>query len=532
MNIENRFCGRRGNLFSACGIFLLSLALYALISPGRIDMIDGQWRFDVAYSIFHHGSVALTDPALMERGVPGFDGRRFSPYALSGSLIATPLIYLSELLAPANLDLAQFFFAMTSPLMGALTLATLYLIYRNLGASSRSALFWVAVLGFATLFLPVSTSIFDQVQNAYFLLISFYAAHEAKRRNSVGFAVIGAIAFVILINFKEAYAVVGPGLVWTAGLNWLRRDFMRQISDSKVIQLFILGGLVGIAGFLAFNLIRFAHPFPPGSLIRPHPPVLGNTAAGLVGLTISPGKGVLWYSPAALLVGFGWKTFLRNIPSLAQGILIASGCWTLLIASLSFYGGDWCWGPRYWVPLLPLLFLAAPFANWFSRRRRILAAVTIVLSFSIQCLAVSVDHQRFFFVRELPAFFWYKNLTFYYTDSALLARISELSALESPAKRKIVGAFRPGPHPESLTYTIFGRSAEQIVTNQEWLAMYPVFSLPRPWPIWSLAVQDERIAAARSRAVTLAALAGIAGLALLFLGSYTVNGRRSATGSL
>lgn len=517
MNInKNQFCKKESDVLTVCGIFLFSLTLYILISPGRIDFIDGQWRFDVAYSLFHSGSVALTDPELLQWGLPGVNGHRFAPYALSGSLIATPFIYLAEFLLPNNRDLAQFFFAMTSPLMGALTLSTLYKIYRNLGASSLSSLFWVWVLGFATLFLPLSTSVFDQVQNAYFVLVSFYAAYDANRRNSIWSAAIGSVAFVILINFKEAYVILWPGLIWATGLNWLRRDVIRQIRNSKVIQIFILGGFIGIAGCLIFNLIRFAHPFPPASL--KHPPLLGNFFIGLAGLTISPGKGLLWYSPAILLAVYGWRTFLSIAPILAQGVLIALGSWTVLIASLTFFGGDWCWGPRYWVPMLPLVFLAAPFSQWRSKSRKTLAPLIIILSFCIQLLAISMDHQRFFFARGLEPYFWYKDDKFYFNNSALLARFSELSELQSPSEIKIVRAFRPGPYPESLTYTVFGPDPKQLTHSQEWLLEYPVFSLPRPWPIWSLAVQDEYIISARNQAIRLILFTSIGGLSLIVFG--------------
>jgi hypothetical protein len=500
---------------TACGIFIFSLVLYMLISPGRIDIIDGQWRFDVAYNLVHNGSVAVGDPALQYRGLPGVEGQVYGHYLLSGSLIATPLLYLAEFLSPDNRDLAQFLFAMTSPLLSATTLAILYLIYRDLGVSSKSSLFWVFILGFASLFLPLTTSVFDQTQNGLFILISFYSAYLAQRSNSSWVAIVGGIAFIILINYKEAYIVLWPGLLWIAGLNQVRGNIIRQIRENQSVQIYLLSGLLGLAGYFAFNFVRFGAPFAPSS--TNHPPIAGDFLAGLIGLTISPGKGLLWYSPVTLLVIFGWRRFLKAVPDLAQGILIAVGIWTVLIASLSFYGGDWCWGPRYWVPVLPLVFLAAPFANWSSKGKRALVTVTIILSFGIQCLAVSVDHQRFFFARELPAFFWYKNYSFYYTESALIARFSELSKLENPTQRKIRSAFRPGPHPESLTYTTFGYSGQQL-SGVDWMQQYPVFSLPRPWPIWSLAIAEQNILLTRNFVVKILIFIGAAGLSLILLG--------------
>ena len=38
-------------LVSAAGIFVLTAALYCIASPGQIDIIDGQYRFDVAKNL-------------------------------------------------------------------------------------------------------------------------------------------------------------------------------------------------------------------------------------------------------------------------------------------------------------------------------------------------------------------------------------------------------------------------------------------------------------------------------------------------
>jgi hypothetical protein len=483
---------------AAAGLFLLSLTIYALLSPGRIDIIDGQWRYEIAHSIVTNGSVAISDPALMKSGLPGLEGKSYGFYGLSGSLIGVPLVAFAELVSPNNRDLAQFLFSMVSPILSGATIAILFLYYRSFEITRRSAVVWSLVFGFSTLFFPLATSVFDQAQNAFCVLVAFAGTHLAYQSRALLPAVVGAIAFVVLINYKEAYIALSPGLLWVAGLR-MSSDIVRELRTNSAVQIVVVACLLGLAGHLGFNLVRFGHLFPPPSL---HPPVFDDFLVGLVGLTVSPGKGLLWYSPSVLLVALGWRRFRIRHPDLAIGISIAIVTWIILVSSLSFFGGDWCWGPRYWVPILPLLFIAAPFAS-FSHRSHVIAAATIVaLSFGIQCLALAVDHQRFFFARNLTPFFWYQDSSFYYENSALISRFTEIVELEWPENHKYSIPFRPGPHPDSLTYAIFGpETFKERMHGSQWMEQYPVFFLPRPWPLWTTAIEDSSIQALRGQAL-------------------------------
>lgn len=498
----------------AVGIFLLALAIYALLSPGRIDIIDGQWRYEVAHNILSHHSTAILDPGLLRLGLIGTDGQHYSYYGFSGSLAALPLILISHLLAPGNRDLEQFFFSMVSPVFSAATVALLFGIYRSQRATPNVALGWSLVFGFATLFLPLATSVFDQAQNAFLVLSSFYCAYRAKQNKSTTIAILGGIAFIALVNYKEAYLVLWPGLLWIAGLD-RPREAILQIGENRNVQIYIASGIIGLVAWGLYNYFRFGQlmvPHIPGT----HPPVLGNTIIGFAGLTISPGKGLLWYSPAVILIACGWRSFWKTQPKLAKGIVIAIASWTLLIASLTFFGGDWCWGPRYWVPILPLFFIAAPFTNFSGRGKRTFAALVITTSLGIQCMAVAVDHQRFFFARGLTPFFWYIDDFYYFEHSALITRVNEIRELRLSEVRLSQTSFRPGPHPESLTYAIFGpTSMMDLINGKHWMEAYPVFSLPRPWPAWSAAIEDTTIAVARLWAVAITLIVGMLGIALL-----------------
>src|SRR4029077_5768192 len=136
------------------GVFLLCGAVYGAVGPGRIDMIDGQYRFEVAKNILDYHSVQIGD-VYLGGAVHGVLGE-YSSYGISGSLVALPLILVSRVLGAPAIDRDQFFFSFTSSLFGAATAALLLLFYTRLGVEPRRALAWTLVAAFATLFFPGS----------------------------------------------------------------------------------------------------------------------------------------------------------------------------------------------------------------------------------------------------------------------------------------------------------------------------------------------------------------------------------------
>ena len=155
-----------------------------------------------------------------------------------------------------------------------------------------------------------------------------------------------------------------------------------------------------------------------------------------------------------------------------------------MISSLTFFGGDWCWGPRYFAAVLPLIALGFGFVDNASQMVRVAIRTAVVAGFCVQALALSVDHHRFFYARSLPAFFWYNDPGYYFSHSALFARPGEiLESLETGVPHE-ADEFRPGPYSPLLTYAVFGGWGRPEMPPPLWMRHYQVFWLPRPWPLW------------------------------------------------
>src|ERR1043166_6843922 len=61
------------------GLFLFVFAILALSGPGRIDIVDGQTRYEVARSLVDHGDSVIRDPDVRYTVFPGRDGRWSPP---------------------------------------------------------------------------------------------------------------------------------------------------------------------------------------------------------------------------------------------------------------------------------------------------------------------------------------------------------------------------------------------------------------------------------------------------------------------
>src|SRR5262249_31182552 len=152
-----------------------------------------------------------------------------------------------------------------------------------------------------------------------------------------------------------------------------------------------------------------------------------HPVAGLLSLALSPGRSVLLFSPPLVLLPLGLRALWTRAPALCVAAGTAAVIHVVFIASLPFFAGEWALGPRYLLVLLPRAGLALPFALTAMRRRVLLVGV-IALGVVVQLLAVSLDHQRFYFERNLPPHFWANRPWFYFEHSQLLARPFELAA--------------------------------------------------------------------------------------------------------
>lgn len=474
-----RTAGRR----AAFGVLLVTLAVYALTSAGRFDSIDTQWRYEVSINLLDLHTSAIRDPALLNLHghVRGADGAAYSLYGLLGSVVPMPLMAVARLVGDRGTELERFMYALTGAIFGALTAATLTLLYIDLGLSRRRAVLWSLAAAFASMLWPLSCTSLDNVIHGFFALASLRLARLAGARGSARLALAAGATGGLLFAFRDALGALLPGLALACLGPMPLAD--RRAALGRYLA-YGFGSLVGPALFVLYNVARFGSILPTGTPDTGgtlHPPVFGNPLVGAVSLLFSPGRSVFLYSPMTLLAVLGVAALWRRERALALGVVASSATWFAAISSLTLFAGEWCWGPRYLACLLPLWAVAAPFAVRAPSHASFARAV-VAAGVCVQLLAVSVEHTTFYIRHELPDYFWYYDRWFYFRHSALLERPGELIDVLRARRPPQARWFAPTIHRGEVTAGAV-RGAEPRV----WPTVTPLFllySLPRPWPFW------------------------------------------------
>jgi len=157
-----------------------------------------------------------------------------------------------------------------------------------------------------------------------------------------------------------------------------------QRHRAALLGALVLGSL-GPALLGVTEALRFGSPWETGRY--DHYGYFVDPLPGLVGQLVGPGRSVLLYSPALLVALLGWRRALARRRAAALMVLAAFGLRLLLVSARSDWWGGWGIGPRYLLPMVPLLLL--PLAEVLEdlrhadRRRRLAVAAAL-----LTCVAV------------------------------------------------------------------------------------------------------------------------------------------------
>lgn len=505
-------------MLAVAGLFLFVVAAVALSSSGRIDIIDGQPRYEVARSLAEHGDPAICDPQLTWAVLPGREGRRYCSYRFGQSAIGLPAIWLADATGPVRETRRQFFFALTSS-FAAGVLATAYAVwFRAQGHHPKRAIGWALAGIFCTPSWLYGTTSFDDILGSAAVTGALVLAWCGRVRRPHLFAGLAGLALGFAVNCKEPLGVfVLPLLALTAAPGRSGRTRLASVG------LALCGVAVGLAAHEAYEWYKF----PPGSTSE-HPAILaqyvpafpGTPLPALLAFLFSPSAAVLLYCPTLLLSCAGVWLWRRQRPMFIGMVVLASAVFTGFVCCLSFFKGDPCWGPRYLTPVFAVLWLFAPAAAAAWPRRQ--TAFVLGLGTLVQLLGLSVDCQRLYIELRLPSGFFhgYPWVYFHPRISHLLNRPREIYELLTEDASSST-TFSPTPLP-----TAAPPCTDFMERGPEAVRKYRYLNSLRPW--WAsmtfLAPVERPVDLGRTAALLLSLAAG--GLALIGIGC----GRRVSAG--
>jgi hypothetical protein len=166
----------------------------------------------------------------------------------------------------------------------------------------------------------------------------------------------------------------------------------------RLLHLFLGALPVGVL-LILYSLVIFGSPFAAGQLGMGSQVALAKTGnpslwqtplyLGTLGLLVSPSRGLLVYSPIAILGLWGVVRVWRD-PAWKdlRPVALAAVAMFLLAAKWFDWWGGWCYGYRPIVDVVLLLsFLAIPVIPWIKGRWRLLLCATLCCwSFGLQAL--------------------------------------------------------------------------------------------------------------------------------------------------
>ena len=331
----------------------------------------------VAESLVTQHSVAVSP----DLGVAGRGGEFFSKWYPLQSIVAVPLVAAgtraADLLGlPAHYVSA--IFALVLPaIFTALTTTLVALISLQLGSSRQGAFVASMSYAFGTIAMVYARTFYAEPLLALLVAASIYLALAGSARQIAAAAALGVLAVLA----KPTGIVAGPAL--TAYL----------IAKRKPPLLSVLPGAGALLGFLlygAYNFWRFGHVLAFG---QPWAFQLSVIPQGVIGLLLSPGRGLLWYCPPLVLAIVACWRLRKSDASGAFLIVMIFAAFLAVHSIWSFWSGGWSWGPRFLLPGIP--GLAALLGVLEGRWKRVLVLLTIA-GFLINAPTLFTFYERYY----------------------------------------------------------------------------------------------------------------------------------------
>lgn len=344
---------------------------FILLGNDRITSGDGETMFQVTRALVQQGRLNLPTGILppvekvpissTDTQIPytlaGHDGHTYSKYGLGQSLAAMPLYLLGvawwavtgSVHAPRTAAL------LLNSLLTASTAGLLLILAQDLRYSARTGITLALAFAVCSPAWVYTHTFFSEPLVTFCLTCAAVAAVRFAQKSDMRWLVLmgGALGLALLTRIAAVAAL--PAFSLYIVLTWRAQHtpfhiIVRQIAGT------LIAFCIGVGLMLLYNLVRSGTPFDFGYHTSNWQTPFFQ---GLYGLTLSPGKGLLWYAPVVLLGLIGFRSFARRWPRealMCGGVLIG---YLLLHSVYTYWEGGWSWGPRLVLPALPFAILPA-----------------------------------------------------------------------------------------------------------------------------------------------------------------------------
>jgi hypothetical protein len=382
---------------------LFFLCFFLLLSSGRVASSDAGQQLQVATMLALTGRMS-DDGSPGGPATPGWvlapNGRRYQAHDIGNIALMLPAAWIGGHLSHAPVAeqivnppvVARVGTAIACSCLAALGcwwMLRLFLLYFD----TRTAFLLSLAFPLTTTFLAYSRAAWDVLGASCFVCgVLFYSAAVLAGVSARRDAVLLALSVALACSFRYS---LGPFIVPAAALIlWTARRELTSAAAGGAVAVF---AIVMLPTFI-YNAIR------TGSMLRPataaayyiegQNALTGNVLGGLSGLLLSPNRGLFVFCPVLLLALFlplVWRQLRRDQGILVGAYGVASVGYLFLVAKLVNWG-TFGWGPRYLVPVLPVLFAASALVAvriWPRAKAVVLVLATVSLLLNLPAAVVN-----------------------------------------------------------------------------------------------------------------------------------------------
>jgi len=382
-------------------IFIVNLFFYVLFNYGGIRSPDCEIVFRTTESLLNRKGFAVQEPIDWQYFglAKGIDNEYYSIFGPAQSVLAVPLLkfahyiknnasqtmdsnyipislhvqsnnrdaglYVLEDRRPPKLDgqFERFIVSFFNVMVSALSALFFYFVLLRVTESRIVSFYTTFLYSLGSLIFAYTGTFFSEPLCTLFIIISFLfiikneRVQQKSKHENQNYFYSGLFLGLAIITHISAVLSVPFYFMFILGQKNKNKLILKEFAISSFC--FTLGLAIFCVALLYYNHARFGNAFETGRSADPliHYAIYSNPIPAMYGLMFSSGKGLLIYSPIVLLGFLFWKQFHKKFAHLSIAIIGMILIRFVFIASRSDWHGGFCLGPRYFIIIIPYLFI-------------------------------------------------------------------------------------------------------------------------------------------------------------------------------
>jgi hypothetical protein len=421
--------------------FFFSFFFFSFFASGFVDSQDGFQYLTITRRMYYDHTFEMPEELYPDENIhmslmDSSDGKLYSPTGLGYSLSLLPAVFLEDVFLkmsrtemisafPLQNDWPVLLFAsMTNSFWAALFVVFMYQYLKEIDLKHKQAVLLSFLFSIGTNVFVYSKHTFAHMMFVSMMTATFlFLKKYTKTKKKLYLFLCGLSYGIVVLSYNPTYLLVLPALGFY--YLFLVKFKLSLIFIKNLIQDILiasLGFIPFLLSYMWFNSIRFGGVDQTGygSFIPLFPPAY-IIIEGIWGILLSPGKSIFIYSPILLIIILFWFKLKKKIlPEIvAAGTLFFIYLWNIgtLLGNVDYpvWHGDSSWGPRYMLPILPLLLILIGFIykEVSKKQRYFVFYPLLLLGFYINLLSVLLPYQIRFAGLQTDAFINNRNFNVY-----------------------------------------------------------------------------------------------------------------------